>query len=129
MSNPLARHDIEQLQRSLQSLRDALQRQRMARFSGHSRAEHAHELLQQDGDDAPQRDADREVDQALGDRLVVEAAELDAALQRLKQGGYGLCTECGEPIPLARLRARPQVLRCLACERLRETNLPHPHTL
>lgn len=33
--------------------------------------------------------------------------EIDAALQRLREGHYGTCEESGEPIPAARLRALP----------------------
>ncbi len=33
--------------------------------------------------------------------------EVEAALQRILEGSYGKCEECGEPIPAARLRAIP----------------------
>lgn len=33
--------------------------------------------------------------------------QVEAALQRLEQGSYGLCEETDEPIPFARLRAEP----------------------
>ena len=42
------------------------------------------QVLLQDGDDAPQRDADREVDLAMSDREVVGLAAIDAALARLE---------------------------------------------
>jgi DnaK suppressor protein len=34
-------------------------------------------------------------------------AEVEAALQRMDEGSYGICEETGEPIPFARLRAEP----------------------
>jgi DnaK suppressor protein len=34
-------------------------------------------------------------------------AEIDAALLRIDQGIYGICEETGDPIPFARLKARP----------------------
>ncbi len=34
-------------------------------------------------------------------------AKIDAAIRRIKDGEYGYCTVTGEPISLARLRARP----------------------
>jgi len=34
-------------------------------------------------------------------------AKIDAALRRIKEGEYGYCQVTGEPISLARLRARP----------------------
>jgi DnaK suppressor protein len=45
---------------------------------------------------------------------------IDAALERLADGGYGLCTRCHRPISEARLRALPFAVRCQACEAARE---------
>jgi RNA polymerase-binding transcription factor DksA len=42
-----------------------------------------------------------------------ELAEIDAARQRIRDGSYGLCAECAEPIPTARLRALPTARLCL----------------
>lgn len=42
-------------------------------------------------------------------------AEIDAALGRLDDGGYGRCLSCGAPIPAERLDARPEATRCVAC--------------
>lgn len=88
---------------------------------GHgSRVTHAREVLKQDDDDAPQRDADREVDQAITEHDISEIAAIDAALARLHSPEYGRCTDCGEGIAFDRLRAAPQALRCVACERRHE---------
>jgi DnaK suppressor protein len=87
-----------------------------AHQEGRTRAEHARDVLLQDGDDAPQRDADREVDMALTDRDTAELAALQQALQRLQAGTYGRCHDCGADIPHARLLLEPQALRCVTCE-------------
>ncbi|HEY0220885.1 MAG TPA: TraR/DksA C4-type zinc finger protein [Candidatus Paceibacterota bacterium] len=42
------------------------------------------------------------------------------ALGRLEYGDYGDCTECGEEIQEARLRALPFAVRCKDCEEQRE---------
>ena len=42
-------------------------------------------------------------------------ADLDAAQARVDDGSYGTCVRCGEPIPEARLDARPAALTCVAC--------------
>jgi DnaK suppressor protein len=42
-----------------------------------------------------------------------ELLEIDAARERIRAGSYGLCSECEEPIPLARLRAVPTARLCL----------------
>jgi RNA polymerase-binding transcription factor DksA len=41
---------------------------------------------------------------------------LGEALSRLAAGRYGLCADCGGPIPRDRLRALPFALRCLRCD-------------
>lgn len=40
---------------------------------------------------------------------------IDAALARLEAGTYGVCSRCGQPIPAARLAARPTATTCTAC--------------
>jgi DnaK suppressor protein len=37
------------------------------------------------------------------------------ALERIEQGEYGDCLECGEPIDPRRLEADPTATRCIAC--------------
>ena len=97
-----------------------LDRQLAEHQGGLSRAEHARELLNQDSDDISHREADRELDMALNDRELAELGAVSAALRRLKEGGYGLCTDCGEGIAFDRLKVEPWALRCIACESRRE---------
>jgi len=40
---------------------------------------------------------------------------IKAALQRIEDGDYGDCEECGEPIPAGRLKIDPTVRFCVAC--------------
>ncbi len=106
---------------------DLQQRQRQlgSRLSEHhgglSRAEHAREVLLQDGDDAPQREGERELDMALSDLETLELAAVTQALARLHDGRYGSCADCGADIPFDRLKAEPWALRCVACESAAET--------
>jgi RNA polymerase-binding transcription factor DksA len=44
-----------------------------------------------------------------------ELAELDAARDRVAEGTYGVCTSCGNPIPVARLRLLPSAMLCVPC--------------
>ena len=46
-----------------------------------------------------------------------EIEEIDAALDRIKDGTYGRCSRCRRNILLARLRAVPTALYCLECAR------------
>ena len=41
--------------------------------------------------------------------------EVEEALLRLADGTYGLCTRCGERIPVVRLRALPAAALCVGC--------------
>jgi len=46
--------------------------------------------------------------------------KINDALQRLEQGDYGYCFDCGEEIAEKRLRALPFAVRCKDCEEARE---------
>lgn len=41
---------------------------------------------------------------------------IDDAIERLANGEFGICMECGEPISEARLMARPYALFCIKCK-------------
>lgn len=71
---------------------------------------------------------DREISFATRSLLVERANKLAAALERLNDGAYGLCDECGEPIAPARLKAVPEVTTCIRCQdRIeREVRRPEP---
>jgi RNA polymerase-binding transcription factor DksA len=43
------------------------------------------------------------------------AGEADAALTRIRDGGYGICTACARPIARGRLEARPLAELCIDC--------------
>ena len=57
------------------------------------------------------------------DRLLLVAsearakvAEIDAALERVEAGSYGMCEACGKPIPKARLEVVPEATLCVSCK-------------
>ena len=55
--------------------------------------------------------------------LAAESAlsEVDAALQRLVEGSYGICERCAEPIPWERLEVLPMTRLCTPCQYLAES--------
>ena len=63
---------------------------------------------------------DREVDESLEDNAEEIVREIDAALERIDAGTYGICVNCGEPIPEERLDAVPYAVLCLSCKRKEE---------
>src|SRR5271169_4882236 len=44
-----------------------------------------------------------------------QVAAIEAALQRLAAGRYGVCERCGRPIGEGRLAARPAAPTCIQC--------------
>lgn len=48
------------------------------------------------------------------------AEKIDAALQRIKAGVYGICRECGREISKERLEARPVSELCIDCKTKQE---------
>ena len=53
--------------------------------------------------------------QALEARRQGRLLRIEAALQRLDAGEYGLCEECGDDIPAKRLEIDPATERCIDC--------------
>lgn len=54
------------------------------------------------------------------ERDVDELRRIDTALQRFTAGTYGVCSNCGQPIPKQRLLAEPTALRDVHCQELYE---------
>jgi DnaK suppressor protein len=58
---------------------------------------------------------ERSQSSAMLTQSVGHLGEIDAALARMDDGVYGLCTTCNGPIALGRLQARPQASLCIEC--------------
>jgi RNA polymerase-binding transcription factor DksA len=56
---------------------------------------------------------EQEKDLSLLEQLEAELAEVDAAVQRLERGAYGVCQACGRRIPDERLEALPATRFCV----------------
>lgn len=48
-------------------------------------------------------------------QVTAQITSIDHALSRMDEPDFGLCAECGETIPLGRLRAMPGVRHCVNC--------------
>ena len=62
----------------------------------------------------------REIDYTLGENSEQVLADIDSALQRIDDGTYGTCVDCGREIPLQRLEAYPAASLCIDCKRSAE---------
>jgi RNA polymerase-binding protein DksA len=45
---------------------------------------------------------------------------IDLALEKARQGTYGICERCGTPIDPSRLEAMPETTLCLSCKLIAE---------
>jgi hypothetical protein len=48
--------------------------------------------------------------------------QVSGALERIDNGSYGLCLQCGQPIEVNRLAALPWVAFCIACQERKAEN-------
>lgn len=51
----------------------------------------------------------------LAEAAASELQQVDDAIARLDAGTYGVCANCGRPIPAGRLEVRPFAVHCVAC--------------
>lgn len=51
----------------------------------------------------------------LQEREQAKLGQVSAAFQRLEEGTYGTCTECGGAIPFERLQIFPETPTCSSC--------------
>lgn len=81
------------------------------------------ELRDQQGSDVVDAALDTAQDEISSQLAEVESRELasiEKALDRMRDGNYGLCESCGGKIPIARLNALPYATLCIECQRMEE---------
>jgi len=54
------------------------------------------------------------------DRQIQGMRDIEAAFQRIKDGEYGVCIDCGDDVGFDRLQAYPTAKRCIVCQEKRE---------
>ncbi|MCA1744096.1 MAG: RNA polymerase-binding protein DksA [Desulfonatronovibrio sp.] len=52
------------------------------------------------------------------DRKLIQ--KIEQALQRIEEGNFGFCDDCGEDISVPRLKARPVTTLCIKCKSKQE---------
>ena len=90
-----------------------------------SRADVAEEHFAHSEDSPAQSASERDLEFALNERETAELDHIAQALARLDLGAFGTCIDCGTTIAAERLRATPQVARCIACQEKAEHST-HP---
>lgn len=99
----------EALQAQLEGRMASLQ-QRLASIKKDVTQSHSGDSAEQ----AQERENDEVVD-AIGNETAQSIRVIQAALDRIADGTYGICADCGERIAQARLEAIPEATRCVNC--------------
>ncbi len=77
--------------------------------------------------EAAQEAATKELEFASRQALVARLKALTRAEEKIREGTYGRCDACGQPIAPARLQVMPEAIRCVACADQREQRRSSPH--
>jgi DnaK suppressor protein len=72
--------------------------------------------------DAALDSAQDEISSQLAEVESRELARIEAALEQIRVGKYGICEGCDCKIPMARLNALPYATLCIECQREAEKN-------
>jgi len=59
---------------------------------------------------------DRDISDRLLSVLDGNRGQVEHAMERLQQGLYGICEDCGDEIPAERLEFKPEATRCVRCQ-------------
>lgn len=66
--------------------------------------------------DSVSEERTRELDMILTDREKKKLGQIDDSIDRIEDGTYGMCEECGVKIPKARLKVMPFAKYCVECQ-------------
>ncbi|MBT8762651.1 RNA polymerase-binding protein DksA [Desulfohalobiaceae bacterium Ax17] len=108
--------DIEYFRDLLKQMRDEIQKK------GEDTIEDMTEDVQVYADPADRATAesDRAFTLRLRDRDRKLIRKINEALERIEDGSFGICEECGEEIGIPRLKARPVTTLCIKCKSRQE---------
>ncbi len=70
--------------------------------------------------DIASSDRERELRLRLNERGREKLRAIEEALERIEEGSFGICEQCGAKIPKARLKVMPFTTSCVACKSKQE---------
>lgn len=113
----------QKLQQRYKELREEISRELVKSDQQHfiDLAEQVHDLQ-----DASVADLLVDLGLATIDRYIQDIRDIDVAMMRMAQGGYGVCIDCDDDIPLQRLEAYPTAIRCTPCQERYERTHSQP---
>ena len=110
MEQSEARERLVKLRDEFRATVDAI-RERLAQPERESGGDVA--LVDQHPADVATETAERELDVSREAMFEARLAQIEGAMRRLGEGGYGLCQVCGKPIPDDRLAVVPDTPFCV----------------
>jgi len=117
--------DTQRIEELLRSRAEQLA-ERRARLRGEGNSWHDGELADYDqhpGDQGTET-FEQELDETTDIILEEEEKRVKEAQQRLAEGSYGTCSVCGKDIPIGRLEAMPETIRCIEHQREHDATRP-----
>lgn len=97
-------------------------RERILKSIVQDKAQADEQVLTSPGDLGDQSVADTSTDflLRLSEQRRSEVREIEDALDRMRQGNYGICQSCENPIGSERMLSQPSARLCLDCQAARE---------
>jgi DnaK suppressor protein len=80
------------------------------------RSQHQLDAAGDDEADTGAKTAEQAWELSLLRSIAERCGQVELALQRLDEGGYGMCEGCAEPIPVERLEVFPSATSCVSCK-------------
>ncbi len=114
---PLTKEELEQIKNRLLERKRQLLNEIADILEKEAKEEYKEliETIREDGDIASAELQESTI-LALAEMKAKEIEQIDAAIERIENGQYGICIECGDWISPARLEALPYALRCKECQ-------------
>jgi len=75
-----------------------------------------------DPTDRASAESDRSFELRIRDRERKLLVKIREAIERIDEGTYGICDECGDDISVKRLEARPVTTHCIECKTNQENH-------
>ncbi|HOG49484.1 MAG TPA: TraR/DksA family transcriptional regulator [Lentisphaeria bacterium] len=112
----------------LDELREMLTKERMLILQRISHASSSLTSNRQAGEESADVGSDDFIRETTLSTLADERKKLqmiEHALKTMNEPSFGICNDCGKPIGLGRLRARPYAKLCVVCKSIREEHGGH----
>lgn len=117
----LTKKEVDEIKKSLEDRKNKIEEE-LNKITKEDKYEHeAHKaIFPQFGDKSDENASEIAIftdNLSLGKSLEDTLRDIDNTLKRIKDGTYGVCKYCGEPISKERLKIRPISSACIPCKK------------